>query len=91
MKYEDYMKLGFGRLDLNDSVEFDQTGYYGFYLKIELSDKMSIGVSSGDLDKPKLYIKRANEERYHIIPITGEIVKDLLSKPTVKPNHYTAC
>ena len=78
MKYEDYMKLGFGRLDLNDSVEFDQIGYYGFYLKIELSDKMSIGVSSGDLDKPKLYIKRANEERYHIIPITGEIVKDLL-------------
>jgi hypothetical protein len=36
-------------------------------------------VSSGELDKPKLYIKKRNSETYHIIPISTEVVIDLFS------------
>jgi hypothetical protein len=41
---------------------------------------MSIEVSSSELEKPRLYIKKQNDEKYHILPITIEIVKDILSK-----------
>ena len=77
MEYQDYIKLGFERTDLNDAVEFNQTGYYGYCLGITLSDKLSISLSSGELDKPKLYIKK-RDEFYHIISITCEMVNDLI-------------
>ena len=90
MKYQEYINLGFVRTDLNDNVEFKETGYHGFCLGIELSDKLSISVSSGELDRPKLYIKKSYGDTYHIIPITGEIVKDLLCKPSAKTDYYAA-
>jgi len=37
-------------------------------------------VNSGELNKPKLYIKKRNSETYHIIPISIEMVIDLFSK-----------
>ena len=78
MNYKNYIDLGFKRTDLNDSVEFNETGYKGFCLDFELNSKQSISVCAGELDKPKLYIKKASGDVYHIIPITPEIVKDLL-------------
>ena len=69
---------------MNDSVEFKETGNYGYCLGIDLSDKMSISVSFGELDKPKLYIKKRNSDTWHIIQINAEIVKDLLSKQSGK-------
>jgi hypothetical protein len=89
MNYQEYIKLGFVRTDLNDSVEFKETGYYGFFLEIKLSDKLSISVSAGELDKPKLYIKKSNAETYHIIQITSEMVKDLMFNPVTV--QYNAC
>lgn len=93
MKYQEYIDLGFVRTEMNDSVEFKQTGYYGYCLGIDLSDKMSISVSFGELDKPKLYIKKRNSDTWHIIQINAEIVKDLLSKQSGKfdYNYNSVC
>ena len=78
MNYQEYVDLGFIRIDMNDAVEFRHTGYYGYCLHKELSDTLLISLSYGELDKPKLYIKKRNSETYHIIQITPEMVKDLL-------------
>jgi hypothetical protein len=77
MYYNDYIKLGFERTDLNDSVEFKQTGFYGYFLNKDINEIFSIQVSSGELDEPKLYIKKRNTETCHIIAIKPEIVRDL--------------
>ena len=34
MNYQDYIDFGFQRIDLDDSVEFKQTGYGGFALTV---------------------------------------------------------
>lgn len=80
MKYQEYINLGFERTDMNDSVEFRNTGYYGYSLEKKINDRMMICVSGGELDNPKLYIKKANQETYHIIKITTEIVSDFFSE-----------
>ena len=81
MKYQEYIDLGFKRTDMNDIVEFKETGYYGYCLEKILSNKLSISVSNGELDRPKLYIKKSYGDTNHIVLLTGEMVKDLLSKP----------
>ncbi len=89
MKYKDYIDLGFKRTDLDCAVEFNQTGYGGFALEKKVNKKILISVCSGELDKPKLYIKKRNSETYHIMPITTEAVKDLIlqdSKNDFYPN-----
>lgn len=83
MEYQDYINLGFKRFDLRCNVEYSHTGYYGFSLTKQVNEKMLIEVSSGELDKPKLYIKKRGEETYHIIPISCEVVEDLLHEPVV--------
>jgi hypothetical protein len=81
MDYKDYIDLGFERFDMSDEVEFRQTGYYGFCLSKKLNKKISVGVCSGELDRPMLYIKKSNSEDYHhIVTITGEMVRDLFQK-----------
>ena len=78
MKYKEYIDLGFKRTDLDCKVEFNQTGYGGFALEKKINKKILISVESGDLDTPKLYIKKRNSETYHIIKIEASIVRDLL-------------
>jgi hypothetical protein len=80
MEYHEYVRLGFRRHDLDCSVEFKQTGYYGFALSKKINKRQLIEVSSGELDKPKLYIKKNDSDSYHIIPITPEAVIDLVGK-----------
>ena len=80
MEYHEYIDLGFKRHDLSCSVEFKRTGYYGFSLEKKINKKQSIVVTSGELDKPKLYIKKKDNDSYHIIPITPEAVIDLVRK-----------
>lgn len=90
MNYKNYIDLGFKRTDMNDSVEFKETGYYGYYLEKHHNKHILICASSGELDKPKMYIKKANEETYHIIQITFEMVEDLCYKPKNKePFDYS--
>jgi hypothetical protein len=80
MEYHEYVRLGFRRHDLDCSVEFKQTGYYGFSLSKKINKRQLIVVTSGELDKPKLYIKKKDSDTYHIIPITPEAVVDLVGK-----------
>ena len=91
MEYQKYIDLGFERTDMSCQVEFKQTGYYGFSLEKKLNDKIMVCVTSGELDKPKLYIKKRNSETYHIIPISTEAVIDLFSKSENIDYMTTAC
>jgi hypothetical protein len=77
MEYQEYIDLGFIRKEMNCGVEFKQTGYYGFALEKEVNKRQMICVISGELDKPKLYIKKRNNKIYHIISIPTEAVIDL--------------
>jgi len=70
-------------------VEFNQTGYGGFALEKKINKKILISVESGNLDKPKLYIKKRNSETYHIMPISTDAVCDLILND-VKPYEYSA-
>lgn len=78
MKYQQYIDLGFRRTDMQDSVEFKETGYYGFALEKKLKRGLLICVCSPELDKPKMYIPKIGTETYHIINITCEMVMDLV-------------
>lgn len=91
MKYQDYIDLGFERADMNCSVEFKQTGYHGFYLEKKINERQMVCVTSGELDKPKLYIKKRNSDKYHIIPISTEVVIDLFSQVSPVEYMYNAC
>jgi hypothetical protein len=91
MEYQKYIDLGFERTEMNCSVEFNQTGYYGFALEKKINKRQAVCVVSGELDKPKLYIKKRNRESYHIIPISTEVVIDLFSKPDNVNYITSAC
>ena len=91
MNYQRYIDLGFERTEMNCSVEFKQTGYSGFCLEKNVTDKLMICVSSGELDKPNLYIKKLGSDTYHIIPITFVIVKDLVGKSIDLSGFTHAC
>ena len=78
MKYKEYIELGFERTHMGCSVEFEETGYYGFALTKKLQNNHLIEVSSAELNNPKLYIKKRNGDTYHIIPISPEAVIDFL-------------
>ena len=91
MKYQEYINLGFERTDMNDSVEFRNTGYYGYSLEKKINDRMMICVSGGELDNPKLYIKKSNQETYNIVKITPEIVFDFLHEDTGFDYRTMAC
>lgn len=81
MTYKDYIDLGgFERIEFNDSVEFDRTGYNGFALKHKVGRGVSIEVYSGELDRPKLFIKVKNEDRNKIIILTDEQVRILVAR-----------
>jgi len=88
MKYIDYIRIGFERTEMNCEVEFKETGYRGFALEKKINDSMMVCVSSGELDSPKLYIKKDNSETYHIIPIPTAAAFDLVkqTKTAATPN-----
>ena len=83
MNYQNYIDLGFKRTDLNDTVEFKETGYYGYCLEKRINARMLVSLSSGELDKPKLYIQKTGQECYHIIQITPEMVMDIFNAEKV--------
>ena len=88
MKYIDYVRMGFERTEMNCEVEFNETGYRGFALELKINDRMMVCVSGGNLDTPKLYIKKGISETYHIIPIPTAAVFDLVkqTKTAATPN-----
>lgn len=78
MIYKKYIELGFERHDLDDEVEFNQTGYGGFYLKYKLRKGVNIFANSEDLNRPRVYIKNKRETPDYIIELTFDNVVDLL-------------
>lgn len=86
MKYIDYVRMGFERTEMNCEAEFNETGYRGFALEKKINDNMMVCVSSGELDTPKLYIKKGISETYHIIPIPTAAVFDLVKQTKTAPN-----
>ena len=89
MEYQKYIELGFKRTELSCAVEFRQTGYHGFSLEKMINKRQLVCVTSGELDKPNLYIKKRNSETYHIIPISTEAVIDLFARiEIVNYNSY---
>lgn len=77
MDYKKYIELGFTRTDMNDAIEFNQTGFGGFTLVKDLKNNQSIEISSSALSSPHLYIKKKGKDTYHIIKISEECVIDL--------------
>ena len=88
MTYSQYINLGFTRHEMNDQIEFNQTGYTGYSLSAEIDNKLSVCVSSGELDRPKLYIKKPDGDSYHILLITPEMVRDLFRQPEPDYTHF---
>ena len=77
MIYQDYIDLGFTRVDTNDSVEYNRTGYHGFILSKQINERVFIELCAGEFDRPKLYIKKSYDGGCHIFTLTGEAVRDM--------------
>jgi hypothetical protein len=77
MEYQKYIDLGFKRVEMNDNVEFKQTGYTGFILSKKISERISIEVCSGELDRPKMYLKKKDSDCCLVMPIKPEFLEEL--------------
>jgi hypothetical protein len=83
MNYQDYINLGFERIDLDDGVEFKQTGYGGFALTKKLNENIMVEVAYPNLNEPSLYIRKGESDTWHIFPIPIAAIKDLFrQQPT---------
>lgn len=78
MNYKEYIELGFTRLDLDDSVEMDNTGYGGYILKYQLNKKISIEVYFDELQNPRLFIEK-KDSKYSIIDLSIEQLHKLVN------------
>ena len=77
MEYQEYINLGFKRVETNDTVELKRTGYSGFILSKKLRSGVFIEACSGDLFNPKLYIKKKNSIECFILQLTREDILEL--------------
>jgi hypothetical protein len=82
MTYQDYINLGFERIDLDDGVEFKQTGYGGFALTKKLNENIMVEVAYPNLNEPNLYILKGDGDTWHIFPIPIAAIKDLFRQQT---------
>lgn len=89
--YQDYIDLGFTRVDTADMIEFRRSGYYGFSLNKDLSHSMRVEVTSSDLNNPKLYIKDINSDINHILTMTVDSLTSFLHALPNKGYSSTAC
>lgn len=55
MTYKEYIDRGFVRTDLDDNVRLNETGYGGFTLQRKYDNFLTVAVTDGELDSPKLY------------------------------------
>ena len=82
MNYQDYINLGFHRIEMNDHIIMRETGYGGFVLHKEINPHVHISISSEALNEPKLYVdvevEKLEGDLHHIIPIPSEAVEAIL-------------
>ena len=55
MKYSDYIKLGFKRVNLSDAVAYEQTGNKAYVLEYKVNKRLLLCVHVGS--EPRLYYK----------------------------------
>jgi hypothetical protein len=80
MNYQDYIDLDFKRIDTEDEVYFERTGYKGFILTKKLRKGVAIEVCSDNLDQPRLYIKKKdNDIECFIYKLNKEQIIELLT------------
>lgn len=79
MKYKDYIELGFGRIDLDCNVEFDESGYGGFALSKAIAQNVVIEAVNGELDKPKIFILLESRNAI-VVHTTCEDVRNIVEK-----------
>jgi hypothetical protein len=79
MKYIDYINRGFERCELNDTVQYEETGYKGYYLVKKLTKKVTVQVWDSDLDNPVLHIEQ-KEGEFISFPLTPELVMNWFEK-----------
>lgn len=79
MKYIDYINIGFERIELNDTVQFEETGYKGYYLIKNLTKNVTIQVWDSELNNPVLYIEK-KEGEFISLPLTPELVMNWFEK-----------
>ena len=65
--------------ELNDAVQYDETGYKGFYLIKKLSKKVTVQVWDSELDKPNICIEQ-KEGKFISFPLTPELVMNWFEK-----------
>lgn len=80
MNYQDYIDLGFKRIDINDSVEFRRHGYSGYLLVKKINKRMRIEVHFTELDNPILYINKKDSETTYSIDLLPGMVEGIFSK-----------
>jgi len=80
MEYQEYINLGFKRVEANDTVELKRTGYSGFVLTKKLRDKVYIEVYAGSLCEPKLYVEKKNSIECFILQLTSDDILELLNE-----------
>ena len=83
MKYIDYINMGFERIELNDTVQFEETGYKGYYLIKNLTKKVTIQVWDSELNNPMLHIE-PKEGKFISFPLTPELVMNWFEKNRLK-------
>ena len=62
MIYNDWIELGFTRVEIADSVEMKATGYGGYFLEKEIGKNMNIYVYWDNLDEPFLQANSVENE-----------------------------
>lgn len=85
MTYQQYIDLGFERINMGDTVEQKRTGYSGYTLRKEISDRIIIEVYWAELETPKMYIKKLNSDTCHTLILTSVMVNDLLGEKIDNP------
>lgn len=83
MNYQEYIDLGFERIDTNDEVSFKRNGYKGFILTKKLRKGVNIEVCSDNLDQPRLYIKKKDHDiENFILRLNKDMIIELLTMKT---------
>ena len=80
MDYQEYIDLGFERIDVSDGEEFRRSGYNGFVLTKQLRKGVTIEVCSDTLGQPRLYIEKKDQDMENfILRLSKDQVLELLT------------
>lgn len=79
MNYQDYIGLGFEPTNQDSQGEFNESGFVGFSLVKKIDKNVAIMASSGELDKPKIFILLESRNAI-VVHTTCEDVQNIVKK-----------